>query len=74
MQRVDKKIPMPAAPKRGRPQKYPWDSMAVGDSFIINAPAINNAQSHCSQAGRRTGRKFIVRPMRDGKFRVWRTE
>ena len=73
MVRIDKRVEMPKSPGSGRKAKYPWATMEIGDSFILPAPALNNARAHCSQAKIRWGRTFQVREMRDGKFRVWRT-
>ncbi len=34
---IDKGVPVP--PLRTRVSKYPWPSMAVGDSFLVEAAA-----------------------------------
>lgn len=57
---------------RGRPFKYPFRDMAVGDSFAIHDEltkvSVANAASGCSI---RTGMKFSVRK-HEGAWRCWR--
>lgn len=73
MQRIQKNVAMPQSNRLGRPKKYPWETMAVGDSFVLPAPDLNNARSHTRQAGLRYKKKFVVMH-HNGRFRVWRTE
>jgi len=68
---IDQNIPMPEKRRGARP-KYPWRTMEVGDSFIIDQP-IGGARSQASMAGRNYGRKFKVRELEGGIVRVWRT-
>lgn len=73
MSKVDKGIPMPDA-QPGRPPKYPWTTMAVGESFVLPAPNIASARAHCNGANTRyEGRKFLCRFYK-GEIRVWRTK
>lgn len=75
--KIDKNISIPDLPPRrggdGRPAKYPWKHLKVGDSFILPAPNLPNARAHASAASIRYGKRFVVRKHR-GEFRVWRTQ
>ena len=70
---------IPSPPKwasNGRRSKYPFDSMAVGDSFFISAERSRKEYSRYGStvgaATKRLNRKFTIRQV-DGGFRVWRT-
>lgn len=68
---IDKGIPIPIPEaKQGRPSKYPFGSMEVGDSFF--APSTSIGQT-VSKMGKFLGRKFICRTV-EGGSRVWRVE
>ena len=74
---IDKGVPVP--PLRTRVSKYPWPSMAVGDSFFIEAtPEGMKARSAslsrgATAAGKKLGTQFTVRKV-EGGVRVWRVE
>jgi len=74
---IDKGVPVP--PLRTRVSKYPWPSMAVGDSFFVEATPEEMKSRAASlsrgatAAGKKLGTQFTVRKM-DGGVRVWRTE
>lgn len=68
----DKVIPA-TIPNIGRRERYPWSRMEVGDSFLIPAGDKRKVAGAASHAGRRLGKKFIVRAVDDG-VRVWRAE
>ena len=69
---VEKGVPMPSVclNSRGRPRKYPLDTMDVGDSFFCSEEK-NAVASAISVGGKRLGRKFMQRKEGDGR-RVWR--
>lgn len=48
MIKVDKGIPAPER-ENGRPCKYPWRLMNVGDSFFVpgNASGLHSTAKHC---------------------------
>ena len=72
MVKIDKNVEMPDGPGSGRPRKYPWLDMEVGQSFVLPAPNMMSANAHCTGANKRYApRKFAVR-VRKGEFRVWR--
>lgn len=56
------------------PHICPFIEMKVGDFFDVAREdcVIGNLQAHCSQEGKRLGKKFSTR-MRLGKLRVTRT-
>ena len=64
------------APKKtaGRPAKYPFADMDVGDSVFIHGGHINGKEYvAASQTGLRKGWKFSGRSV-DGGLRIWRVE
>ena len=81
---IDKDVP-PPIPSNGRPFKYPFPTMHVGDSFSL--PLANQKHKKggdltvcvlraaaCSY-GRKYNMKFTVRTVRDeGVARCWRVE
>lgn len=79
--RADSSKPVPRK-RRGRPAKYPWDSMAVGESFPMKGLTIADAVRQYWAAGKRHGRKFTAQSTGPGTrhpdeprgARVWRTE
>jgi hypothetical protein len=65
MMRRLKKEPSMAVRKRanttnpvGRPPKYPWATMRIGDTFVIRDRSIISVWPHCWSSGRVLGRKF----------------
>lgn len=81
---IEKGIPLPE-PYKGRPVKYPFRDMEVGDSFSIpltgtmTGTGVDIATKRLRQAAanhaRRVGGKFHVRTVREeGVARCWRTE
>lgn len=81
---IDKDLP-PPPPTEGRPRKYPFPDMAVGDSFAVALSDANNHKGEnvaairlrCSaiRYARVHGGKFTVRTDRQaGEARCWRVE
>lgn len=57
-----------------RPFKWPWISLSVGRSFVIDAKTIESVRSSVSRAYRLWDVKYtIVKPEGRGKFRLRRT-
>jgi len=83
MIKIDKDVPVPP-PTEGRPRKYPFPDMVVGDSFAVPlAGEMHNGEdraalklrSATTQHTRRYGGKFTVRTDREaGEVRCWRVE
>jgi hypothetical protein len=81
---IEKDVPIPTACGRGRPTKYPFAEMEVGDSFAVplagesygrhsgdKAAASLSRNSHTY--GKKHGKTFTVRQLNDeGVARVWR--
>lgn len=66
--------------KRGRKRKYPFDSMEVGQSFLVKikkdenfSEISNRVRSSVSQYKRKSGKNFSARQVADG-LEVWRIE
>ena len=81
---INKDLP-PPPPTEGRPFKYPFPNMAVGDSFAVPLGHENNAKGESMAAvrlrssairyARTHGGKFTVRTDREaGEARCWRVE
>ncbi len=66
--KIEKNITMPL-PGRGRPRKYPFLEMQLGDSFWSDGVSI---RACASQAGKDHNMKFTTRKDGEG-IRVWRT-
>lgn len=76
---IEKGVPMPIKPGRNYHTKYPYRTMAVGDSFLeplldVNNPgrAANRIRTHVSYYKRHHNMVFEYRFVSDG-IRVWRT-
>lgn len=67
---IDSGVPLPrGAGKQGRPMKYPWDRMNVGDSTIVYSRAATQA---AWMWGRAHGKRFCSAAAGRGTYRVWR--
>lgn len=66
--KIEKNIP---APKKGRPPRYPFREMAIGDSFSFPAGDVGKVRSAATWNGKRSEMKFTVR-ICDGAGRIWR--
>ena len=69
--KTDNNTNHPGLPVGGRPPKYPWRDLDIGQSFFVDA--VRSVPQQAYLAGRRLGRTFITR-REDNGFRVWRTE
>lgn len=74
---VEKNIPMQKS-TGGNPQKYPFDDMAVNDSFDAGEYDRKKMQSiygsiyHFIGKKENKKKKFVCRKTEDGRMRVWR--
>lgn len=83
MIKIEKDVPAPPH-KKGRPRKYPFSSMEVGDSFTVPLLGVmtskgDKAAARLSTAAgfyaRMNGGRFVVRTDREaGEARCWRVE
>ena len=64
-------IPMPEAKAHKFKPKYPWKTMAIGDSFQVDL-SLSCASSTASRASKAYSRKFRAAEL-DGRVRIWRT-
>jgi hypothetical protein len=71
---IEKGIPRPKHTYHGRPSKYPWAKMEIGDSFSVPPGLGLYFGRQASAAGKRWEMKFSVRRCEDGSYRVWRDE
>lgn len=68
--KIDKNIPIP---DKYSHQKYPFNEMNIGDSFLVDDTNERSLASLVSRAGKRLNMKFILRTV-DGYCRCWRVE
>lgn len=68
---IEKNVPLPSPQRAGRPAKYPWREMRVGDSFVIDKPT-QQAATRGREAGRSLGMKFSCRKIDANHTRIWR--
>lgn len=72
---VERGVPVLEYP-RGRPAKYPFRSMKVGDSFLVPETglyAANRVSRSASACGSRNGCKYVTRRVPEG-VRCWRVK
>lgn len=69
---VESNVPLPAecSPCPGR-AKYPFSSMAIGDSFETDNPTASTAAYNY---GRRHGSRFQSMKTPNDTYRIWRVE
>lgn len=69
---IDKNIPMPAT-RRGRPAKYHWSRMKVGDSVAFPKAGWDAAKASAQRYFKDQGWSMSTRLL--GEFgRIWRTK
>jgi len=76
MMKIDKDVPLDGFPRsHGR---YPWRSLEVGDSFMVEADdlpgPIQSLRGLAWATGVRLGRKFSCHRTVTGGVRVWRVQ
>lgn len=73
--KIEKRIPIPARiyGGAGRPEKYPWGSLRVGESFFVGDRSIQTVSSAAGFAAERHNAKYTCRTV-DGGVRVWRVK
>lgn len=73
--KIDKNIEIPSKRTEGKPYKYPWHELKVGDSFLMD-----NAHSATSllqnyNSGLPKSKKIKIKTfVENGKRRVWRVK
>lgn len=56
----------------GRPAKYPWRTMKVGDEFVMDTTLLTSARSAAYARGVDLGKTFQVRKSNSGVIRCKR--
>jgi len=76
---VEKDVPMLNVPRGGRPCKYPFNEMNIGDSFLVPFSDLEGLPkprvkiwSAASYYGSRHSVKFSVHKINEEGYRVWR--
>ena len=73
--KIDKNIKLREVNRRGKPAKYPWAQLKVGDSFFVEEKnKMYGMHASVSSYNKRSGKKAIKIATRiDGEgLRVWR--
>ena len=74
---LEASVPIPAHSHRGKPGRYPFASMKVGDSFLVPGNETTakrlGSNSYCWAQYHKNAFKFVVRQIPDG-VRCWRYE
>lgn len=70
---IEKGVPLPQTPKRGRPRIYPFRDMAVGDSVFVegNEVIIQRARDSAYRIGSLNAMSFYTE-VNDNGVRIWR--
>lgn len=70
---IEHNVPLPKL-RGGRPQKYPFELMGIGDSFKLTGHmTVLNVREAVRYFTKKTGRKFVVRKdALTGVSRCWR--
>lgn len=72
---IDKNVPIPTGQCGGRPAKYPFLDMEVGDSFLLECSADDLAKFQrraTNSANSLFGKGHITTRQEAGGVRVWR--
>lgn len=64
--------PIPANPQLERYARYPFRTMAVGESFDFPTTEYKRVYSAAMMYGKRNSLQFLVRSNRDGTCTCWR--
>lgn len=73
---IDDNVPLPkrTGNSAGRPPKYPFGKMEVGQSVFFGGESSSSKAAIAAHAyGRRQGKRFSARKA-DGGVRIWRVE
>lgn len=77
--KIDKNVKMPPGHVRGgRPPKYPWRDMVVGDSFLVpesdNKRKLHACKMSAKQYAEKHNVQFEFRHLEGEGWRCWRVE
>lgn len=76
--KIEKNVSMPSFKRYGdgRPMKYPFPEMEVGDSILVEPAKRKKSTSPGVASARKWGKKhgvvFIARKQECGNMRIWR--
>lgn len=74
--KIDKGVSVPPGiySGRGRPEKYPFSDMEIGDSLFEEIYLeYRKIRTAATKHGIKYGKKFVGRAV-DGGYRIWRTK
>jgi len=74
--KIESGIPSPKPATVGRPSKYPFRKMEIGDSFLTEGTLASSrgcpAYGAAKVFGSRNNMKFVGKAQGDGTVRIWR--
>jgi hypothetical protein len=70
--KIEKGIPIP--PREGRPPKFPFREMNVGESFLLDRPMKNASPLIHSYKKKLFNKDFTARTVGENQTRIWRTK
>lgn len=67
-------IPLPDKSIGGRPLKYPFDTMCIGQSFCLmgSNKKYQSIRSSANKYGKKHKKRFVTRMDKEGMITVWR--
>ena len=72
---VEENVVLPRLGYTGGNYKYPWEELAIGDSFFVQNKTINSMASLAYKTAKRLNMKFTCRSVTENEHagvRVWR--
>lgn len=72
--KIEKNVPLVHISRSGRPMKYPWADMSVGDSIMVEGQDTQGPAATAARTwARGKGISFSARSV-DGGARIWRVK
>ncbi|MDD2878456.1 MAG: hypothetical protein PHZ23_14655 [Acidiphilium sp.] len=68
---IEKGVPMPALKRGARRSRYPFEQMAIGDSFVVTGLTVAGVRSQCVAAKAKGLGSFKI-AVEEDKIRIWR--
>lgn len=67
--KIEKNVPMPGRIGMRKNERYPFDDMRVGDSFVIKGNETKRSSVH--SCARKRGYRVVTRKVGNNKYRIW---
>jgi len=70
---INKNVQLPKSWTGGRPAKYPWSELEIGDSFLMDTSHSATGLVKAYNKKQKKGKKIKIKTcLENGKRRVWR--